>query len=44
MKIRGAGRIAKAAVEALKIAAESYKGEDPEDFEKYIKEAAKLLV
>jgi len=43
MKIRGAGRIAKAAAEALKIAAESYKGEDLEDFKRYIKEAAKLL-
>ncbi|MCC5997738.1 MAG: ribose 1,5-bisphosphate isomerase [Thermofilum sp.] len=43
MKIRGAGRIAKAAAEALKIAAESYKGEDLEDFKRYIKEAAKFL-
>ena len=44
MKIRGAGRIAKAAAEALKIAAESYEGEDLEDFKRYIKEAARLLM
>jgi len=43
MKIRGAGRIAKAAAEALGVAAEDYKGEDLEDFKMYMVNVSKLL-
>ncbi len=45
MKIRGAGRIARAAALALKIAAEKYSGkESVEDFIKYVDNVAKLLL
>jgi ribose 1,5-bisphosphate isomerase len=45
MKIRGAGKIARAAAEALKRAAEEYTGpHDLASFKKYMVEAGKLLV
>ena len=44
MKIRGAGRIARAAARALKIAAEKYEGKDVKGFVEYIKNVAQLLV
>jgi len=44
MRIRGAGRIARAAAEALKIAAKEYKGGDVEEFKKYLKHTAKILL
>lgn len=45
MKIRGAGRIARAAAKALKIAAEKYEGPgDVEAFIAYIDNAAKILL
>ncbi len=44
MKIRGAGRIARAAVKALKIAAEKYNGRDVGEFLKYMEEIATLLL
>ncbi len=45
MRIRGAGKIARSAAEALKIAAETYNGEpDPESFRKYMNEVAKLIL
>jgi len=45
MRIRGAGRIARAAAKALKIAAEKYEGEERLDaFLTYIDKAAELLV
>ncbi len=44
MRIRGAGRIARAAAKALRIAAEKYSGpERPEAFIKYMERAARLL-
>ena len=43
MKIRGAGRIARAAAEALKIAAEEYRGNDPQDFVKYMNSVGQYL-
>jgi ribose 1,5-bisphosphate isomerase len=43
MKIRGAGRIARAAVSALKIVSEYYTG-SPEEYINYLKKAARLLV
>ncbi|MET1160430.1 MAG: ribose 1,5-bisphosphate isomerase [Thermoprotei archaeon] len=45
MKIRGAGKIARAAAEALKIAAEKYSGShDPSEFKAYMKRVAELLL
>jgi len=44
MRIRGAARIAREAVSALKIAASNYSGTDASGFISYIKEAAKRLV
>jgi ribose 1,5-bisphosphate isomerase len=45
MRIRGAGRIARAAAEALKIAAEKYDGpSDPEEFRKYMGRIANIVV
>lgn len=45
MRIRGAGKIARAAAEALKIAAENYKGSnDPEEFRKYMSRIANLVI
>ncbi len=45
MRIRGAGKIARAAAEALKIAAETYNGKhEPDEFRKYMNEAAKLIL
>jgi len=45
MKIRGAGKIARAAAEALKIAAEKYDGPLQEDFfKKYMAQVANLLL
>jgi len=44
MRIRGAARIAREAVSALKIAASNYGGTDASGFISYIKEAAKRLV
>ncbi len=44
MRIRGAGRIARAAARALEIAAEKYSGpDDIATFKKYMEQAAKLL-
>ncbi len=45
MRIRGAGKIARAAAEALKIAAEKYEGpSDPGEFRKYMGRVANLVV
>ncbi|BEP16750.1 ribose 1,5-bisphosphate isomerase [Pyrofollis japonicus] len=44
MRIRGAGRIARAAAEALMIAAEKYSGESLGDFLNYMEGVARLLV
>ena len=45
MKIRGAGKIARAAAEALKIAAEKYDGpKDPDEFRKYMNKVANLIL
>ncbi len=44
MKIRGAGRIARAAAKALKNAAEEYKGQEVKEFIEYMKSIAQLLV
>jgi len=45
MKIRGAGKIARSAAEALKIAAEKYDEQrDPVVFKKYILKVADLLI
>jgi len=44
MKIRGAGRIARAAVKALKIAALGYRGSNVKDFYDYMMYASKLLL
>lgn len=45
MRIRGAGKIARAAAEALKIAAEKYDGpDDPGDFRKYMAKIADLVL
>lgn len=44
MKIRGAGRIARAAVSALKIISDTYLGKNENEFINYIKDAAKLLI
>ncbi len=45
MKIRGAGKIARAAAEALKIAAENYGGpRDPDEFRKYMNKVANLIL
>ncbi len=45
MKIRGAGKIARSAAEALKIAAETYKGpSDPDEFKKYMERVADLII
>ncbi|HIQ03981.1 MAG TPA: ribose 1,5-bisphosphate isomerase [Desulfurococcales archaeon] len=44
MRIRGAGRIARAAARALEIAAEKFEGESIEDFINYIKHVAQILV
>ena len=44
MKIRGAGRIARAAVDALKIVNEEYKGSSVDEYISFIKYAAKMLV
>jgi len=45
MKIRGAGKIARSAAEALKIAAEEYSGpRDPRIFRKYIGRVADILI
>ncbi|ABL77793.1 ribose 1,5-bisphosphate isomerase [Thermofilum pendens] len=44
MEIRGAGRIAKAAAEALRIAALKYEGESCEEFKEYMLKVAELLV
>ncbi|MCD6301588.1 MAG: ribose 1,5-bisphosphate isomerase [Staphylothermus sp.] len=45
MKIRGAGKIARAAAEALKIAAEKYDGpREPEAFRKYMGRVANLIL
>ena len=44
MKIRGAGRIARAAVKALKIAALAYRGSELDDFYEYMKYASKLIL
>jgi ribose 1,5-bisphosphate isomerase len=43
MRIRGAGRIARAAAEALMIAAEGYKG-DLEGFARYMEEVSRVLL
>mgnify|MGYP000116421068 CR=1 FL=1 len=43
MRIRGAGRIARAAAEALMIAAKSYNG-DLEDFARYMEEVSEILL
>jgi len=43
MRIRGAGRIARAAVKALTIASEYFKGDDPSKYIEYIKGAARVL-
>jgi len=44
MRIRGAGKIARAAAEALMIAAESYRGEDLDGFRRYMEEVSRLLL
>ncbi len=44
MRIRGASRIARAAVEALLLAAERYRGSDPRDFALYMRRVAEVLV
>jgi len=44
MRIRGAGRIARAAVNALKEASKYYSGESVQEYLSYIKNASKLLV
>lgn len=44
MKIRGAGRIARAAATALMIAAEHYAGSDLDEFKQYIRQVADYLV
>ncbi len=45
MRIRGAGKIARAAAEALKIAAETYRGpRDPGEFRKYMERIAELII
>jgi ribose 1,5-bisphosphate isomerase len=45
MRIRGAGKIARAAAQALKIAAEKYEGEnDPSVFRTYMKRVADILI
>lgn len=43
MRIRGAGRIAKAVAEAMLIAAQKYQGK-PEEFKPYLKRVAELLL
>jgi len=44
MRIRGAGRIARAAIKALKLVSESFEGDDREEFIEYIKSASKILL
>ncbi|MEM0438639.1 MAG: ribose 1,5-bisphosphate isomerase [Sulfolobales archaeon] len=44
MRIRGAGRIARAAAEALMIAATNYSGEDLGDFTRYMEDISRLLL
>ncbi len=44
MRIRGAGRIARAAAEALMIAATRYQGGSLEEFTKYMRSVAQMLV
>ncbi|KSW12604.1 translation initiation factor IF-2B subunit delta [Pyrodictium occultum] len=44
MRIRGAGRIARAAAQTLMLAAEAYKGDSLEDFRAYMEEVARLLI
>ncbi len=45
MRIRGAGRIARAAAKALKIAAQKYEGvDDPHEFRRYMARVADLLI
>jgi ribose 1,5-bisphosphate isomerase len=44
MRVRGASRIARAAVEALLLAAEKYQGSDPGDFALYMRRVAEVLV
>ncbi|MGB9786476.1 MAG: ribose 1,5-bisphosphate isomerase [Infirmifilum sp.] len=44
MRIRGAGRIARAAARALSMAVEKYSGDDLEDFRRYIGFVAEYLV
>ncbi len=45
MRIRGAGKIARAAAEALKIAAQTYKGpREPVEFRRYMDRVAELLI
>ncbi len=44
MRIRGAGRIARAAAEALMIAAKEYRGGSLEDFMEYMERVARLLL
>ncbi|HDJ89168.1 MAG TPA: ribose 1,5-bisphosphate isomerase, partial [Thermoprotei archaeon] len=43
MRIRGAGRIARAAAHGLRLAAQKYEGKDREDFIKYMKNVSNLL-
>jgi len=43
MRIRGAGRIARAAVHAMKLAAAAYEGHDRRDFLEYMERVAQLL-
>jgi ribose 1,5-bisphosphate isomerase (EC 5.3.1.-) len=44
MRVRGASRIARAAVEALLLAAERYQGSDPGEFARYMRRVAEILV
>ena len=44
MRVRGAGRIAKAAATALMVAAERYPGSDAREFREYIRRVAELLL
>jgi len=43
MRVRGAGRIARTAAYAMKLAAQMYKGGDPKDFEEYMKTVADVI-
>lgn len=43
MKIRGAGRIARAVARAMIIGAESYRGNSPEEFKEYMRNIANVL-